>query len=112
VTKYCPRKGDIVVLEFTPQAGHEQSGTRPGLVISEDAYNASTFFAVVCPITNQRKGWGFEVGVTGAEKTTGVVLSDQFKSLDYVSRKMRTVDSADKVTVDNVLLRISRMLGI
>lgn len=99
----APLRGDVVILDFNPQAGHEQAGTRPALVISADIFNATTGFIVACPITNQVKKYPFEVPVTGSQQTTGVVLSDQFKSLDWRSRRARTVDSVDPATVDAVV---------
>ncbi|EME3972289.1 endoribonuclease MazF [Vibrio fluvialis] len=98
-----PDKGDVVVMSFNPQSGHEQAGDeRPGLVISPKAFNQATGFALVCPITNQAKGYPFEVAVAGAQKTTGVVLADQVKSLDWQARKARVVDSVSAATLNSV----------
>lgn len=98
-----PEKGDVVLISFNPQSGHEQAGeTRPALVISPSGFNDKTGFAVVCPITNQKKGYPFEVDVDGANRTTGVVLADQFKSLDWKSRNARKVDSVNNETLKSV----------
>lgn len=97
-----PDKGDIVVLQFDPQLGHEQSGKRPGLIISPSEFNKITGFAVVCPITKQRKGYPFEVKITGTVNTTGVVLSDQLKSLDWNARKAEVVDKVDRECIEQV----------
>ena len=84
---YCPRRGDIVWLAFSPQAGHEQSGRRPALVLSPEAYNRKVGLAVFCPVTSRAKGYPFEVTVPEGLKASGVVLSDQVKSLDWRARK-------------------------
>ncbi|ELU1680208.1 endoribonuclease MazF [Vibrio parahaemolyticus] len=98
-----PEKGDIILMSFNPQAGREQAGdTRPALVVSPKSFNSKTGFCVVCPITNQKKGYPFEVDVDGANKATGVILADQFKSLDWKSRKARVVDSVNNETLKSV----------
>jgi mRNA interferase MazF len=81
-----PDRGDIVWLDFTPQSGHEQAGRRPALVVSPAAYNGKVGLALVCPITNQSKGYPFEVEIPKGGKTTGVILADQVKSLDWRAR--------------------------
>jgi mRNA interferase MazF len=83
---YVPARGDIVWLSFTPQAGHEQAGRRPAVVLSPEAYNRRVGLALFCPITNQRKGYPFEVAVPEGGGVTGVILADQVKSLDWRSR--------------------------
>lgn len=85
-TRYVPDVGDIVWLEFDPQAGHEQAGHRPALVISPAAYNGKTGLMLCCPMTTQIKGYPFEVLIAG--KARSVVLADQIKSLDWVARKV------------------------
>ena len=85
--KYIPERGDIVWLNFTSQAGHEQSGKRPALTLSPLAYNRKVGLALFCPITSQEKGYPFEVGLPKEGKTTGVVLSDQVRNLDWRARK-------------------------
>jgi len=82
MTGYVPERGEIVWLEFDPQAGHEQAGRRPALVISPKDYNAKVGLALVCPITSKIKGYPFEV-VLPPGLITGAVLSDQVSSLDW-----------------------------
>jgi mRNA interferase MazF len=72
---YCPDTGDFVWLTFDPQAGHEQAGRRPALVLSPGIYNSKSGLALVCPITNQAKGYPFEVPVSGGQGPTGVILA-------------------------------------
>lgn len=84
---YIPDAGDIVWLNFTPQAGHEQAGHRPALVITPKAYNQKTGLMVCCPMTSQIKDYPFEIRLSG--NPTNVVLADQIKSLDWKSRKAK-----------------------
>ncbi len=83
--RYVPESGDIVWLNFMPQAGHEQAGHRPALVLSPAAYNDKTSLMICCPMTTQIKNYPFEVLIAGTP--TNVVLSDQVKSLDWRVRK-------------------------
>lgn len=85
--RYVPDAGDVVWLHFDRQAGHEQAGHRPALVVSPSAYNGKTSLMLCCPMTARSKGYPFEVVVTG--KRPGVVLADQVKSLDWVVRRAR-----------------------
>lgn len=87
--KYVPKPGDVVWLEFDLQTGHEQKGVRPALVLSPADYNAKTGIMVCCPITNQVKGYPFEVVIHENPSVTGAVLSDQVKSLDWKARKAK-----------------------
>ena len=82
-----PDRGDIVWLTFTPQAGHEQAGRRPALVLSPASYNRKVGLAICCPVTSQVKGYPFEVEIPPGLRVGGVVLSDQVKSLDWKSRR-------------------------
>lgn len=85
VRRYVPEAGDIVWLYFDPQAGHEQAGHRPAVVVSPAAYNGITGLMLCCPMTSQIKGYPFEVLIAGSRPSA--VLSDQIKSLDWVVRK-------------------------
>lgn len=86
---YVPQSGDVVWLEFDPKSGHEQGGTRPALVISPAKYNAKTGLMLCCPITNQIKGYPFEVVIKNNPAVTGAILSDQIKNLDWQARKAK-----------------------
>ena len=83
--RYVPEAGDIVWLHFAPQAGHEQAGHRPALVISPAVYNTRTSLMLCCPMTAQVKGYPFEVVLAGSRPSA--VLADQVKSLDWLARK-------------------------
>jgi len=85
IRRYVPEAGDIVWLQFDPQAGHEQAGHRPALVVSPSAYNGKTGLMLCCPMTTQIKGYPFEVPIPG--ERSSAVLADQVKNLDWVARK-------------------------
>lgn len=107
---YVPNRGDIVWLQFTPQAGHEQAGHRPALVISPRNYNQKVGLALFCPITSNVKGYPFEVKVPPGLKTIGVVLSDQVKSLDWRVRSASFVESLPNSTFEEVIARIMAII--
>ena len=101
-TGYIPAPGDFVWVSFSPQAGHEQRGRRPGLVVSRSSFNKKTGFAWVCPITNEKKGYAFEVDVpTGS--VTGVILADQVRSLDYRARHFELIETAPSAILKRVV---------
>ncbi len=106
---YCPKKGDVIWLDFDPQAGQEQAGRRPALIISGQRYNQVTGLAMVCPITTKVKGYPFEVGLTGTI-TTGVVLSNHLKSLDWKVRKAEFIEECPKLILEDVLAKIQAIL--
>ena len=83
---YVPDRGDIVRLTFDPQAGHEQAGRRPAVILSPKAYNARVGLALICPVTTKVKGYPFEVALPANLAASGVVLADQVKSLDWRER--------------------------
>ena len=103
---YVPDRGDIVWLEFNPQAGHEQAGRRPALVVSAKAYNGKVGLALCCPITSQVKGYPFEVILPRKLKVSGAVLSDQLKSLDWRVRKAKRLTKAPHEVVEEVTAKI------
>lgn len=107
-----PDIGDVVVVDFNPQAGHEQAGKRPVVVLTPKNFNEITGFAWLCPITNQAKGYPFEVTVEGSKKTTGVILTDQIKFLDWSARKLRIVDSVNSDCLSNVKSKVASILSI
>lgn len=108
---YVPDRGDLVWLEFNPQAGHEQAGHRPALVLSPKAYNQATGLALMCPITSKEKGYPFETALPDGLKVSGVVLADQIKSLDWHARQASRADAAPSVIVNDVLAKLETLLG-
>jgi mRNA interferase MazF len=99
-----------VWLQFNPQAGHEQAGRRPALVLSPAAYNGKVGLAVLCPITSQSKGYPFEVAIS-TRTLTGVVLSDQVKSLDWKVRQAEMIERVPNAVVQEVLAKLSSLLA-
>ncbi|ADE13468.1 PemK family protein [Nitrosococcus halophilus Nc 4] len=107
---YVPNRGDVVWLDFNPQAGHEQAGRRPALALSPLAYNRKVGLAIFCPITNQTKGYPFEVVIPDGYQVTGVILSDQIKNLDWKNRSCRRVCVLEAAIVKDVLKKLSVLL--
>ncbi len=107
---YAPDRGDLVWLEFNPQAGHEQAGRRPALVISPGVYNRRVGLALFCPVTSQVKGYPFEVALPPGLPVSGVVLSDQVKSLDWRARRARRIAKASAAVTDEVLGKLSTLV--
>lgn len=107
---YVPERGDAVWLEFNPQAGHEQAGRRPALVLSPQAYNSKVGLLVCCPITTKIKGYPFEVVLPAGLVVTGVVLSDQVKSLDWKARQVGFIVKVPDSVVKEVLAKLNTLL--
>jgi len=107
---YVPQRGDVVWITLNPQAGHEQAGRRPALVVSPGNYNAKAGLALLCPITSQVKRYPFEVALPEGLPVSGVVLSDQVKSLDWRVRKAEMVCTLPKETVADILLKLSTLV--
>lgn len=106
---YIPKRGDVVWLNFTPQAGHEQMGTRPALILTPEKYNRKTGLAVCCPITSNVKGYPFEVTISG-KKINGAVLSDHLKNLDWKVRKAKFIEKASKEVLEQCSMKISALI--
>jgi mRNA interferase MazF len=109
---WVPDLGEFIYLDFDPQAGHEQAGHRPAVVLSERAYNR-TGMAVVCPITTQVKGYPFEVVIPSGHPVTGVVLSDQLRCLDLKARNAKPYHTrAPRAVIEAIQLRIKLLLNL
>ncbi len=106
MSAYQPAQGDIVFMSFSPQAGHEQAGRRPALVISNQSFHRYTRMAIVCPITNQIKDYPMHVRLDGRTKTTGEVLCEHVKSLDFAARGAVYVESLPDDLLEEVLDRV------
>jgi len=100
---YVPAKGDVVVVTFNPQSGHEQKGRRPALVISNDLFQQTTGLVVVCPITNTSRDVPFHVPLPEGSSVTGFVMVEQVKSIDFRSRRIRFVEKIPAATLNEVL---------
>jgi mRNA interferase MazF len=105
-----PDRGDIVWLQFNPQAGHEQAGHRPAPVLSPAGYNRLSGLMLCCPITSQRKDYPFEVVVDDAPGRTSVVLADQVKSLDWKVRKAVKKGTALNEVIAETLSKLQTLL--
>jgi mRNA interferase MazF len=107
---YCPKQRDIIWLDFNPQRGREQANRRPALVLSASEYNRKVGLVIVCPITNQIKGYPFEVLLPEGLAVSGVILADQIKSFDWRSRNAEFICQAPIVTVEQVVKKIQILL--
>lgn len=110
--RYVPDAGDLVWLTFDPQAGHEQRGRRPALILSPRTYNAKARLAIACPITTDAKGYPFEVALPADGKVTGVVLSDHLKSLDWSARRVEFAETAPVDVVTDVREKLRAISGL
>jgi mRNA interferase MazF len=100
----------VIWIALNPQAGHEQAGRRPALVLSPAAYNGKVGLALVCPITNQVKGYPFEVQIPVGLKASGAILSDQVKNLDWRVRQAEWICRLGSTVTDEVLRKLSTLL--
>ena len=109
---YIPDRGDVVWLSFNPQTGHEQAGRRPAFVLSPSSYNAKVGLGIFCPITNQSKGYPFEVEIPNTLQVSGVILSDQVKSLDWQMRQAVFICTLPASVTMEVLQKLNTLLKI
>lgn len=103
MASYIPKKGDLIILTFDPQSGHEQKGRRPALVVSNTLFNQHTGLAIVCPITNTKRDFPFHVAIASSKTLTGYVMVEQVKSIDYQSRKVKLIEAAADELLAEVL---------
>jgi mRNA interferase MazF len=92
MASYVPKQGDIIVITFDPQSGHEQKGRRPALVVSKDLFNRSTGLAIVCPITNTERSFPFHIPIPKDSKLTGFIMVEQVKSVDFRARRAKRIE--------------------
>ena len=104
--RYAPERGEVVWITLNPQAGHEQAGRRPAVVLSPGNYNAKVGLAMLCPITNQIKGYPFEVLIPAGLPVTGAILADQVKSLDWRARDAEQMCVLPEETLAEVLQKV------
>lgn len=107
---YVPDRGDIVWLQFNPQAGHEQAGHRPALVLSPASYNRRSGLMLCCPMTSQKKGYPFEVVIAAETDRDSIVLADQVKSLDWKVRKAVKKGAASIEVIAETLSKLQTLL--
>lgn len=106
-----PDRGDAIWLTFDPQAGHEQSGRRPAVVLSPKKYNGPTGLAILCPVTSQVKGYPFEVLLPAGLPIEGAVLADQVRNLDWRARRASRICSLPGATTEEVLGKLGTLLA-
>ena len=109
--RYVPDRGDIIWIDFNPQKGHEHAGRRPAVVLSPEAYNRKVGLALLCPITRQVKGYPFEALLPEGIPISGVVLSDQVKSLDWGMRNAAYSCRLPEQYVQDILRKILILLA-
>ena len=107
---YIPGRGDAVWINLNPQAGHEQSGRRPAVILSPEAYNSRVGLALLCPITNQIKGYPFEVVIPPELTVSGAILSDQVKSLDWREREAELICKLPDSTIAEAIEKLGALL--
>jgi mRNA interferase MazF len=107
---YVPERGNAVWITLNPQVGHEQAGRRPAVVLSPANYNGKIGLAILCPITNQIKGYPFEVLIADGLAVSGAILADQVKSLDWQARRADLICTLPVVTVAEVLQKLGTLL--
>ncbi len=105
-----PERGDVVWIDMHPQAGHEQAGRRPAIVLSPSSYNAKVGLALFCPVTNQIKGYPFETIIPSGLKVTGAILSDQVKSLDWKIRNTEFYDKVPETVIFEIFKKLATLL--
>ena len=109
---YCPEAGDLIYLDFDPQAGREQAGRRLALVLSPRAYNERARLCIVCPVTSQSKGYPFEVALPEGMPINGVILADHLKSLSWERRRAAFIARAADAVATDVRAKIAALLRI
>ena len=110
MSNYIPERGDLVWIDMNPQAGHEQAGRRPAIVLSPKLYNGRVGLALCCPVTSQVKGYPFEVALPESGSVTGVVLADQLKSLDWKTRNASFIASVPTNITESILEKTRTLL--
>lgn len=108
---YIPDRGHAVWISLNPQAGHEQAGRRPAVILSPAAYNSKAGLAILCPITDQIKGYPFEVIIPAGKGVSGVILADQVKSLDWRARRTELICALPEITVKETLKKLETLLS-
>lgn len=97
------KQGDIIIVNFNPQAGHEQAGSRPAVVISNNFFNQKTNMTILCPITNTNNGFPLHVPLDERTNTTGSILCEHIRSMDLNSRSFRIVEKLPDDLLDKVI---------
>ena len=107
MVKYIPKQGDIVYVDLDPTKGHEQRGTRPAIVISNNVFNEHTKMVILCPITSNTKDFPTHYILEDTKKIGGAVLCEHIRSMDYETRKIRFIEEAS----ENDLLSVITLMN-
>jgi mRNA interferase MazF len=107
---YIPKRGDFIWISFYPQAGHEQMGNRPALAVSHEGFNQKMGFAFICPVSNTQRKNPFYVVIPEGAAVTGVILTDQMRSLNFRARKARFIGECPELLLQDVLRRIKPII--
>ncbi len=108
----APERGNLVWVNFTPQAGHEQAGRRPALVVSLRIYHERSNLAVVCPITSNTDPWPWKVGLPDGQTISGAILVEQVRSIDRAGRNLKIADQAPAAVLTEVQAKLTALLGL
>jgi mRNA interferase MazF len=111
VSQYIPTRGDIVKLNFDPTLGREQAGYRPALIVTTREFNQATRLALACPITTKVKGFNLEVVLPDGLITSGAVLAFQVKTIDWVERQVKYIESLPDETIEEVISKLQVLIG-
>ena len=111
MSDYRPERGDVVWLDFNPQAGREQAGRRPAFILSPEVYNGKVGLALFCPITTRQKGYPFEVVIPDGMPVSGTILADQVKSLDWRVRRADFICKLPDTVIDEVIRKVGTLAG-
>jgi mRNA interferase MazF len=107
-----PDRGNLVWMLFSPHAGSEQGGRRPGIVLSPRVFHEHSRLAIVCPITSRERGWNTEVRLPPGLPVSGVVLVDHVRSLDREARKLEIIGQAPEAVLDEINIRLAPLVGL
>ncbi len=108
---WVPDRGELVWLNFTPQAGSEQAGRRPAVVVSPKLYNGNAGLALFCPVTSREKGYPFEVMLPEQDGVHGVVLVDQLKNLDWRARNAERIGRLPRSVMEEIFKKLAVLVG-
>jgi mRNA interferase MazF len=111
VNKYVPQRGDIVKLNFDPTLGREQAGYRPALIVTTKEFNQATRLALACPITSKIKGFNLEVVLPDGLITSGAILAFQVKTIDWVERQVKYIESLPEEAIEEVISKLQVLLS-
>ena len=111
MVKYIPKQGDLVYIDFNPIKGHEQSGHRPAIVISNNIFNTKTNMAILCPISSNIKEFPTHYILEDSKKIKGSVLCEHIRSIDYDARRIKYVESASENDLLSVISSISKVIS-